>query len=232
MAQTIAIIIPVLNERHCIEDTLSNVLSLGADEIIVVDGNSIDGTYEFVKQSYSHVKCLKTSYANRAFQMNEGSHEAISDILLFMHADVKLPEGAIENVKRVINHGFIAGGFMKQYYPNNLILKVYGFLLNHVYSGFFNNLVGSNAIFLKRDLFKTLKGFPRVEFMEDVIFSKNLKRQGRIGIVKQRVVVSSRRYLEKGILKQMLRNLTVLFSYQFLRKNPKELKQMYSVNLI
>lgn len=231
MAQTVAIVIPVLNERYCIEDTLANVLSFGADEIIVVDGNSIDGTYEFVKQSYPHVKCLRTPYANRAFQMNEGSHEVLSDILLFMHADVRLPKGTIDNVKSVINDGFIAGGFRKQYCPSNLILKVYGFFLNHVYFGFFNNIVGSNAIFLKRDLFKALKGFPMVEFMEDVLFSKNLKRQGRIGIVKQRVVVSSRRYFKNGIIKQLIRNLAVIFCYQFLKMTPKELKQIYSVNL-
>jgi glycosyltransferase involved in cell wall biosynthesis len=230
MAATVALIIPVLNERQCIEETLIKALDLGADEIIVVDGNSTDGTYEFIKDKFPQILCLRAPYANRAFQMNLGANEVMSDILVFMHADLRLPDQGIAHIKDKMQQGYIGGGFMKKYDPQNTALSMYGFLLNHIYTRLFRNLVGSNAIFIRRDLFVTLKGFPQVEFMEDVIFAQVFKKLGKLAVISDPVVVSSRRYLRRGVLRQIIRNFCVMFNYNILHKHPKELKRIYTVN--
>lgn len=230
MAPTVAIIIPVLNERKVVGEALLKVLDLGADEIIVVDGNSTDGTYEFIREYFPQVKCLKSQLANRSIQMNEGAHEAVSDILVFVHADLRLPESSIDLMKKSIQEGFVGGGHLKHYVPDGFLLNIYGFLINNIYTRLLKNLVGSNAIFVKRDVFMALKGFSNVEFMEDVIFSRDMKRKGRISIINDCILVSSRRYLERGILRQIIRNVNVMINYFFFHKNPKELKQLYMVN--
>jgi len=230
MAPTVAIIIPVLNERMLIIDALQRVCCLGADEIIVIDGNSTDGTYESIRDKFPQVFCLKTPFANRAKQMNTGANEAVSDILVFVHADSRLPDDTVSYIQKTMQRGYVGGGFMKKYEPTNLVLNTYGFLLNHIYLRFYKNLVGSNAIFIRRDLFESLKGFPEVNFMEDVLFTKILKEAGRLSVIDEPVIVSSRRYQEHGVLKQIMRNARIIFDYQYLQRGPQELKKVYTVN--
>ncbi len=230
MAPTVAIIIPVLNEWILIIDALQRVSCLGADEIIVVDGNSNDGTYELIQKRFPRVRCLRTSHANRAVQMNAGAHEASSDILVFVHADSRLPDDAISYVQKIMQRGYVGGGFMKKYEPTNFVLNIYGFLLNHVYLRFCKNLTGSNAIFIRRDLFESLRGFPEVNFMEDVLFAKILKEAGRLSVIDEPVIVSSRRYQKNGVLKQIIRNARIIFDYRYLQRDPQELKKVYTAN--
>jgi len=231
MAPTVAIIIPVLNERMLIIDALHRASCLGADEIIVVDGNSTDGTYELVKERFPYVRCLKTVYANRALQINVGAKEALSDILIFLHADMKLAVHSIERIKQSIQLGNVGGGFMKRYEPSNVLLNIYGFLINYIYLGVYRNLVGSNAIFIKRDTFESLKGFPEVDFMEDVVFSNMLKESGKVAVIDEPVTVSSRRYQQNGVLKQMMRNAKVMIGYSCLHQSPQELKKVYAAHV-
>ncbi|MDE2026970.1 MAG: glycosyltransferase family 2 protein [Candidatus Omnitrophica bacterium] len=230
MASTIAIIIPVLNERMFIIDALQHASCLGANEIIVVDGNSSDGTYELIKKVFPGLRCLKTPCANRAVQMNAGANEAVSDILVFLHADSRLPDNAVGHIQQIMQLGFVGGGFMKKYTPSSLSLNIYEFLLNHVYLSALKNLVGTNAIYVRRDLFEALKGFPEVDFMEDVVFAQMLKKSGRVAVIKDPVIVSARRYWERGVFKQITRNFYVMFNYLFLGQQPKELKKLYAVN--
>jgi|CXWL01.1.fsa_nt_gi rSAM/selenodomain-associated transferase 2 len=230
MSPTVAIIIPVLNERMFIIEALQRVSCLGADEIIVVDGNSIDGTYESVKERFPYVRCLKMACANRALQMNAGAKEALSDILVFFHADSRLPVHSINNIQSIMKKGYVGGGFMKKYEPANVILNIYGFLINYIYLGLYKNLVGSNAIFIRRDLFESLKGFPEVNFMEDVLFAKILKEAGRLSVIDEPVIVSSRRYQKNGVLKQIVRNVRIMFDYQYLQRDPQELRKVYTAN--
>jgi len=231
MAPTVAVIVPVLNERLFIIDALQSLSCLGADEIIVVDGNSTDGTYELIKERFPRVLCLKTTFANRAIQMNVGASAAVSDILVFLHADSRLPANAVSYVQKAMQRGYRSGGFMKKYKPANLVLNIYGFLLNHIYLRFCKNLVGSNAIFIRRDLFESLRGFPELNFMEDVHFAKILKKTGRLAIIDKPVIVSSRRYQKNGVLKQIVRNAGIMFDYQYLQRDPQELKKAYTAHV-
>lgn len=230
MAPTVGIIIPVLNERMFIADALQHICCLGADEIIVVDGNSTDGTYELVKRRFPDVRCLRTECANRAVQMNLGAQEALSDILVFFHVDVRLPVDSMNTIRTKMQQGYIGGGFKKKYVPSTGLLKAYQFLLNNIYLSFLKNLVGTNVIFVRRDLFTALKGFPEVDFMEDVVFAKGIKKAGRLAVISGPVVVSSRRYKTNGVLKQIVRNARIIFGFQCLRHQPQQLKKVYTAN--
>lgn len=231
MAPTVAIIIPVLNERMFIIEALQRVSCSGADEIIVVDGNSNDGTYELIKERFPYIRFLRSNYANRAIQMNIGAKEAVSDILVFLHADVRLASNSVEAIKTKMKQGFIGGGFKKVYEPSTIGLSVSRFFLNNVYLNLMKNLVGSNVIFVRRDLFESLKGFPEVDFLEDVIFAKILKKLGSLAVINAPVVVSSRRYRDNGVLKQMIRNVRIIFDFQYLHRDPQELKKVYTGNV-
>jgi len=226
---SVAIIVPVVNEKSLIRDTLNHLLSLGADEVIAVDGGSKDGTCEIITRDFPAVRCFETAYPDRALQMNLGAFEAKSDIFLFVHADMRLPQSAVERVREKIQRGFSGGGFKKQYSPTNWIMNLYAFLQNTFYLGMMKCLVGSNAIFAARSAFDAEHGFPDVAFLEDLMFSECLSRRGRIAIINKAVTVSSRRYFEAGVLRQILKNMRIMMGYKLFHEDLESLQERYKV---
>lgn len=198
--------------------------------MIAVDGNSRDGTDEIIRREYPSVCLFQTAYPDRALQMNAGAFEAQSDVFLFTHADVRLPDRAIGLVQEKIEQRYIGGGFRKKYEPTSFLLGVYEFLLNTIYLGLMHCLVGTNAIFVKREVFESLNGFPEVPLLEDLIFSDCMRKKGRITMIEEPVAVSSRRYMEHGVLRQILRNARILFGYKLLKENPENLREKYLVS--
>ena len=226
---SVAIIVSVVNERKFIADTLNHLLSLGADEVIAVDGGSKDGTCEIIMQDFPAVRCFETAYPDRALQMNLGAFEAKSDIFLFVHADMRLPRNAVERVREKIGQRFVGGGFKKRYSPTNRVMNLYAFLQNTFYVGMMKCLVGSNAIFTIRSIFDAEHGFPDVAFLEDLMFSECLSRRGRIAVIDEPVTVSSRRYFESGVFRQILKNMRIMFGYKILHEDLESLRERYKV---
>jgi len=180
---TVAIIIPVYDESHLIVEALKHFVSLGAEEVIVVDGRSTDGTFEIVNEKFPSVQCYQTAFPERSLQMNVGAFESKSDVFIFAHIDMRLPSNAIAAVRERVKQGFIGGGFKKSYNPSTWLLRAYIYLLNQIYLGNMHCLVGTNAIFVTRPIFEKMKGFLKVAFLEDMIFSEGLNKEGRIAIV-------------------------------------------------
>ncbi|VAX35223.1 hypothetical protein MNBD_UNCLBAC01-245, partial [hydrothermal vent metagenome] len=150
-----------------------------------------------------------------------------SDIFVFVHVDTQLPFKSIDLIKEKINSGCIAGGFYKRYDHSNILLNYYLKFLNHFYLKKIHCLVGTNVIFVKRNVFEQVKGFQEVPFLEDVIFSDALKKMGKIGVIDDPVIVSSRKYREIGSVKQILRNARILVSYKIFHVSPIELRKIY-----
>ncbi len=221
---------PIANERELIADALSHFLSLGAHETIVVDGGSADGTHTLMKKQFPNVPFFQTAYPNRAMQMNLGAFEATGDVLLFAHVDMRLPQGAVGRVKEKIREGFVAGGFTKRYEPSNFWLRAYAACLNTFYLGWMHCLVGTNAMFVKKQVFEILHGFAEAAFLEDVSFSDCVKKLGRLAIIREPVSVSSRRYMQNGIARQIIRNGRILLGYKVFREDPEDLRMMYGVS--
>lgn len=226
----ISIILPVANERGVIVDTLNHLLSLGADEVIAVDGFSSDGTDKIIRREFPSVRLFQTAYPERALQMNLGAFEATGDIFLFAHADMRLPVDAISAIRSKIDAGYIGGGFKKRYAPSNGLIRLYEFCLNEFYLSWMRCLVGTNAIFVTRETFKRMNGFHDQPFLEDLIFAECLKQYGPVTVISDRVQISSRRYFTVGIFRQILKNLAVMIRYKLFRQNPAELREIYEVN--
>ncbi len=218
---------PVANERELIADALKHFLSLGAEELIVVDAGSTDGTRELMKDQFPDVPFFQTAYPNRAMQMNLGAFEATGDVLLFAHVDMRLPQGAVGHIQEKIAEGFVAGGFTKRYVPSHIWLRVYAACLNTIYLGWMHCLVGTNAMFVKKQVFDDLHGFAEAAFLEDVRFSDCVKKLGRLAIIREPVSVSSRRYMQNGIARQIIRNGRILLGYKIFRKDPEDLRMVY-----
>ncbi len=223
---TIALILPVFNERERIAEALRHAAGLGAREIIVVDGGSTDGTPE-VLRGYPGVRCFRTAFPERAFQMNVGAFEAAAEVLLFAHVDTRFPPGALDAVRRAVREGHGFGGFCKRYDPPRWGLRLYAFFLNTWYLRGMRCLVGTNAMFVTRGLFEGIGGFPEVPFLEDVIFSDRLRRTGRPAVIAAPVVVGARRYIRNGILRQILRNMRVVLGHRWFHEDLTRLKAIY-----
>ncbi|MGH7198734.1 MAG: glycosyltransferase [Candidatus Omnitrophota bacterium] len=226
-AAGVSIILPVVNEHGLIRSGLDHFLSAGAKEVVVVDGGSEDGTFEITRNEYPAVRLFRVSQPNRALQMNLGASQATGDIFLFAHADMRLPSDAVALVQERMEREFVGGGFMKRYVPSSFLLGVHCFFLNVLFFSGVRLMAGTNALFVKKEVFRKVGGFPAEPFLEDILFIDRLKKEGRLAAIPKSVDVSPRRYLEKGVLKQILRNGGILLRHHMLRQDPSRLKEIY-----
>ena len=188
----ISIIIPVFNEEKTIEKTLKHISKLKGDfETIVVDGNSTDNTVKIIKR---HKAKLFKSKKGRAFQMNTGAKKAKGDILLFLHADTKLPKNTYKETTKTLNSkNIVAGGFHKRFDKKNLILK-YIFFTTTLWFILLRDIYGDQTLFLTKKTFNKIKGFPNIKLMENVEISKKLRKIGKLKLSKYCVTTSARRF--------------------------------------
>ena len=221
----ISIIIPVLNEATLIVDTLLSLQPLRAagHELIVVDGGSTDAS---VILSQPLADQVIKSPCGRSQQMNRGAKAANGEILLFLHADTFLPRGA----DRMIMQGMdgrkkVWGRFDVELLGKHPLLRMVEFLMN-LRSRFFGIATGDQGIFVRRELFERVGGFPEIDLMEDIALSKILKKWSRPLCLWQRVLTSSRRWETKGVLRTILLMWFLRLAF-FYKVNPRRLTKLY-----
>ncbi|MBD2729395.1 TIGR04283 family arsenosugar biosynthesis glycosyltransferase [Nostoc sp. FACHB-892] len=209
-AARISIIIPTLNEAENIKEAIVTTQLNTNIEVIIVDGGSKDDTIE-IAQSLG-VKVISSS-PGRAVQMNAGAVAATGEILLFLHADTRLPIGFDEMVGTALQQpGNVAGAFNLRIDASLLSLRWVELGVN-VRSHFYQMPYGDQAIFLTKAVFQQIGGFPELPIMEDFELIRRLKRIGRIVIIPTPVVTSARRWLQKGVFKTTLLNQIVIIAY-------------------
>ena len=158
--------------------------------MIVVDGGSEDGTAQLAAGLCDRVV---TAPRGRAAQMNAGAREATGDILLFLHADTRLPENFI-----LERH--VWGRFDVRIEGRHPLLKVVAWSMN-LRSRLTGIATGDQAIFVRRDAFP---GFPEIPLMEDVALSRVVKRRCRPACLRAKVITSGRRWESRGVLRTIL----------------------------
>ena len=206
----ISIIIPALNEEAFLNDTLAGIPKDPDLEVIVVDGGSRDKTRELVSAAGAG---LVSSPPGRARQMNIGARAARGKVLLFLHADTRLPQGFQGHIGRILSGpGVAAGAFQLSLYPSLPGLKTIERLANWR-SKVLQLPYGDQALFLEAALFHSLGGYAELPIMEDLELIQRLRRCGRIAIASIPVVSSSRRWQDEGIWKRTWKNQTVLIGY-------------------
>ena len=211
MAQyTISIIIPVLNEAAIIQSTLENLLAYPDVEVIVVDGESQDNTPSIARAA--GIKTIIVS-GGRSAQMNAGAKIAQADILLFLHIDTSLPDNFIELVVQTLQQPkVIAGAFELGIEGKKTSLRWIETLVK-MRSHLFSLPYGDQAIFLTKQNFIKVGGFPQIPIMEDFELIQRLKRRGKIAIAPGTVITSGRRWQKLGVWKTTLINQLVIAGY-------------------
>jgi rSAM/selenodomain-associated transferase 2 len=222
----VSVVIPALNEAEAIAacvEAARDVYSEQEVEIVVADGGSSDGTQELIPPGVTVVEAPR----GRGVQMNCGAARTRGEILLFCHADTRLPKGWREAVIEVLNEpGVSGGGFQRIFEPARGFVHV----INRIkIRDNWRLLHGDRAQFMSRAIFEAIGGFPEVPLMEDVEMGRLLHRQGRIRIVPLplQVVSSSRRLLERGPLRQYCLTGWYRFRYFYLGATPEDIARVY-----
>jgi len=220
---TIAIVIPLLNEVRALPRLISAMAGIGADEVVFVDGGSSDGSQALLQER--DVRWYE-SMPGRARQMNLGSENIESDIIIFLHVDTIISSGNLESIRRHPEiWGMVAGRFNITLSGSHPMFRVIEFMINWR-SRIMRISSGDQAMFVQRRIFRRLGGFPDQPLMEDIELSRRLKREGKILTLTDRVITSSRRWERFGILPTILLMWRLRFRY-WLGADPVRLKALY-----
>jgi rSAM/selenodomain-associated transferase 2 len=203
MAQSLSIVIPALDEAANLARVLPTLVAREpAAEVLVVDGGSADDSRAAVARVPS-VRWL-SGPRGRARQMNAGARAARGDILLFLHADTVLPEGAgAAIVAALADAGTVGGRFDVRLDSRRPLLALVGWLMNRR-SRLTGICTGDQGIFVRRTVFEALGGYPDIPLMEDVELSRQLKRRGRLVALPLRVVTSARKWEREGVVRTIV----------------------------
>ena len=199
----ISIIVPALNEAEGIAAALAGLASLRkrGHEVIVVDGTSSDKTAAL---SLGAADRVVAAPRGRASQMNAGAALAQDEVLLFLHADTRLPENADARILQgLAASGRAWGRFDVRIEGKSRLLPVIAFFMN-LRSRATGIATGDQAIFVRRDAFRRIGGFPPLELMEDIALSRSLKRVSRPLCLADEAVTSGRRWERRGVLRTVL----------------------------
>ncbi len=223
MYPRISIIIPTFNEADEIGRAVASALQAREVEVLVVDGASTDRTIEIARRV--GVRILEAG-RGRASQMNAGAQAARGDVLLFLHADTRLPSGFEEAVQALMaRRRIVAGAFRLVIDASSAALRLIAAAANWR-ARRLQMPYGDQAIFLSSELFRNLGGYADLPFMEDFEFVRRLRRHGRIAVLSEPVLTSARRWRQVGTWRTTLINQLAIAAY-FAGVSPSRIGSWY-----
>lgn len=224
----ISVVIPTVNERRRLEETVARLrltAGRGEIEVVVADGGSTDGTTEFARRVAD--KLVESPARGRAVQMHQGALAATGDILLFLHADTRLPGSWL---------GVLLDAWMGKPRPGATAYRldfdsakpVYRFIaaLGHWRSRKTGVPHGDQAVSCRREDYFRVGGFPPVTLMEEYYLLPKLARLGPVVIMDEAIQTSVRRYERNGPLFNALRNVAIIALFKA-SVPPDRLKEFY-----
>ena len=198
----VSVIIPALNESREIATAIRSAIQAAADEVWVVDGGSRDATLSMAAAAGARTL---SAPAGRGVQQNAGAAAASGDVLLFLHADNTLGPTCIEQVRNAIAAGHRYGAFRQRIAASGIGYRLleWGNAWRAQRQGM---PYGDQAIFIHRDLFEAVGGFPATRLMEDWALMRQLRHDNWPILLDGPVGVSARRWQQVGIVAQTWRN--------------------------
>ena len=204
---TLSVIVPVRNEQPT---TLESLVDLahhaGVTEVIVVDTSDQHSTVDklnALQTEFETIRVVHSQTPGRAHQMNQGGRLATGEILWFIHADTRVPPDAAARIVDSVSVNHPWGRFDVRFDNSSKRMKLVAFTMNWR-SALTGICTGDQAIFLTRDLFDQLGGFPDIAIMEDVALTRQLKRTASAIRLRQPVTTSARRWESHGYLKTVV----------------------------
>ncbi|MDF1562171.1 MAG: TIGR04283 family arsenosugar biosynthesis glycosyltransferase [Deltaproteobacteria bacterium] len=208
-APTLSVIVPILDEAAHLPRLVGHLRErLPGAELVVVDGHSSDGSWELL-EGLAVDQRLQAG-PGRGLQLDAGARAARGEVLLFLHADARLPPGAREELLRVLSRpGVVAGAFRTWHRAEGEASRLMERLLHlaDLRSRYTTLPYGDQGLFLRREVYEAVGGFPHQPLMEDLELSLRLRRRGGIGRARARVEVSGRRFQEGPIRYTLMVNL-------------------------
>ncbi len=208
------IVIPVLNEAAALPAVLAALQPLrerGA-RVVVVDGGSTDATWALAAEGADAVLWAPQG---RASQMNAGARDAqLTDTLLFLHADTRLPLEADVLIAQAHAQGAVWGRFDVRIASGHPLLRVVGALMN-IRSRWTGIATGDQAMFVRAHAFRAVGGFADLPLMEDIDLSARLRRRGPPACLRAPVETSARRWEKHGVLRTILLMWALRLRYFF-----------------
>ena len=206
-ALKVSVIIPTYNESTALAETLTRLKPHQPFETIIGDGGSEDDTADIARR---HGVAMIQSPLGRAVQMNAAAWEAQGDLLLFLHADSHVsPQSYQKMIETMGNESYLGGAFSLQIDSPLPALKRVARWANWR-SRYLNLVYGDQGIFVRREIFKELKGYSPLPICEDLDFFRRLKKRGSVILLKEEAVTSPRRWLAEGVGFTTFRNIVIV----------------------
>jgi rSAM/selenodomain-associated transferase 2 len=200
-----SVIIPVLNEAKHIEEVIEKTWDKDV-EIIVVDGGSTDDTMAKALEAGAQVE---TSPQGRAEQQNRGAAVARGRVLLFLHADTRLPKGYVNHVfETLLDTKTVVGAFRFKTDTDHWMMRVID-LMTNLRSWLLKMPYGDQALFIRKALFESVSGFHNTPIAEDFFLVRQLAKKGKVRIAPADVITSARRWQTLGVIRTFLINLLI-----------------------
>ena len=223
-AMMLSVIVPTLDEADSLPRTLAAAREPGAAELIVVDGGSRDGTVPIARSLADRVL---VSSRGRARQMNAGAAAARGEILLFLHADTRLPAHYPALVTRALADPPVVGGrFDVRLDAHGVAYRIIERAIS-LRSRITGVATGDQAIFVRREVFERLGGYPPLPLMEDIALCRALKRAGRMVALHATVVTSARRWQRDGVARTVVLMWALRAAY-YAGISPTRLARIYA----
>ncbi len=214
----VSIIVPVFNETLVLSRFLSHLREYApAEEVIIVDGGSSDGTWQLarsLREKFGFI--LLSAPRGRATQMNAGAYVSRSDLLWFLHADSELAPGCLDTIKAAASDTALAGGCFRLQTSGRRILYRVIDSLGNLGVHLFRIALGDHGIFCRRAAFDQIGGYPELPLMEDAYFYEALARCGRVRQLSPFIKTSARAYEKHGPLRTTL-SYSVILALHVLR---------------
>ncbi|MGH3781293.1 MAG: TIGR04283 family arsenosugar biosynthesis glycosyltransferase [Pseudonocardiaceae bacterium] len=220
---TVSIVVPALNEARRIESCLQRLRGDFPDcELVVVDGGSTDETFDLA----ARYACTIRSAAGRATQMNAGAALTTGDILWFVHADCRVPTDALDLLRRAVRDPCVVGGGLQLRFDQRSLGLSYLAVGSNLRARRLHWIFGDQAMFVRRDVFDSVGGFPEIPLMEDLEMSRILRRRGHLAVLPTTVTASARRLVDQGPWRMTL--LMQLLKLQYLLgADPERIRRRY-----